>query len=78
VKVAGGASNPVNFKDDVTAEELRSEIERRLIILPAFLSKFLQNSIFCKDQAGFPIKPRLSTPKGQKTLINRPPAAREG
>jgi hypothetical protein len=33
VKVAGGASNPVHFKDDATAEELRAEIERRLNIL---------------------------------------------
>ena len=33
VKVAGGASNPVHFKDDATAEDLRAEIERRLNIL---------------------------------------------
>jgi hypothetical protein len=33
VKVAGGGSNPVHFKDDATAEELRAEIERRLNVL---------------------------------------------
>ena len=35
MKVAGGASNPVHFKDDATAEELRAEIERRLNALQA-------------------------------------------
>jgi hypothetical protein len=33
VKVAGGASNPVHFKEDATADELRAEITRRLNIL---------------------------------------------
>jgi hypothetical protein len=32
-EVAGGASNPVHFKDDATSEEPRVEIERRLNIL---------------------------------------------
>jgi hypothetical protein len=33
MKVAGDPSNPMHFKDDATAEELREEIERRLNIL---------------------------------------------
>jgi hypothetical protein len=33
VKVAGDASNPMHFKDDATAEELRAEIVRRINIL---------------------------------------------
>jgi hypothetical protein len=33
IKVAGDPSNPMQFKDDATAEELRAEIVRRLNIL---------------------------------------------
>jgi hypothetical protein len=33
VKVAGDPSNPMQFKDNATAEELRAEIERRINIL---------------------------------------------
>jgi predicted deacylase len=33
VKLAGDPSNPVHFKDDATADELRAEIERRLNVL---------------------------------------------
>ena len=33
MKVAGDPSNPMRFKDDATAEELRAEIEHRLNIL---------------------------------------------
>jgi hypothetical protein len=33
MKLAGDPNNPVHFKDDATAEELRAEIERRLNIL---------------------------------------------
>jgi hypothetical protein len=33
MKVAGDVSNPMHFKDNATAEELRAEIERRLNIL---------------------------------------------
>jgi hypothetical protein len=32
-KVAGDPRNPMHFKDDATAEELRAEIQRRLNIL---------------------------------------------
>ena len=33
MKLVGDPNNPVHFKDDATAEELRAEIERRLNIL---------------------------------------------
>jgi hypothetical protein len=33
MRLAGDPNNPVHFKDDATAEELRAEIERRLNIL---------------------------------------------
>jgi hypothetical protein len=33
MKLAGDPSNPMRFKDDATADELRAEIERRLNIL---------------------------------------------
>jgi hypothetical protein len=33
VKLAGDPNNPVHFKDDATADELRAEINRRLTVL---------------------------------------------
>jgi hypothetical protein len=33
VKLAGDPNNPVHFKDDATADELRAEINRRLMVL---------------------------------------------
>ena len=33
MKLAGGTNNPVRFKDDATADELRKEVMRRLGVL---------------------------------------------
>jgi hypothetical protein len=33
MKLAGDPNNPPHFKDDATADELRAEISRRLMVL---------------------------------------------